>query len=260
MHETLQLDIRFSCRILNLNRSSFYYKSVKKKDDNLSERLKILTNKFPRYGFWKLFRRMRKNGLKDNHKRVYRVYKALNLNIKRKPKKRLPERIKAPLLTPNKRNECWSMDFMSDNLSSGRHFRTLNIIDDFNREVLAIEPAISIPARGVINVLNQVIELNGKPRFIRVDNGPEFISEKLNEWCNYHDIKLKFIEPGKPTQNAYIERFNGSFRHEILSVYTFQNLKEVQEITEEWIEEYNYHRPHDALKNLSPKEYLAVYG
>ena len=177
-------------------------------NDSLTIDLKALASRFPKYGFWKLFRRMRNKGLKDNHKRVYRIYKSLKLNLKRKTKKRLPERIKRPLNTPKHINQCWSMDFMSDNLRCGRHFRTLNIIDDFNREVLAIEPALSIPADRVIRVLNQVIELNGKPKWIRVDNGPEFISKKLDEWCKTHDIKLRFIEPGKPTQNAFIERFN----------------------------------------------------
>ncbi len=229
-------------------------------NDSLSKDLKALANRFPKYGFWKLFKRMRNKVLKDNHKRVYRIYKSLNLNLKRKTKKRLPERIKRPLCVPKQINECWSMDFMSDNLRCGRHFRTLNIIDDFNREVLAIEAALSIPAERVVRVLNQIIELNGKPKWIRVDNGPEFISKKREEWSKIHEIQLRFIEPGKPTQNAFIERFNGSYRHEILSIYTFKNLKEVEEVTEEWITEYNYHRPHNSLKNLSPKEYLSVYG
>ena len=194
---------------------------MRKSDEVLSKKLKTLASKFPRYGFWKLFRRMRKKGLKDNHKRVYRLYKTLNLDIKRKRTKRLPKRIKIPLISPKKPNECWSMDFMSDNLNSGKHFRTLNIIDDFNREVLAIEAALSIPTKRVIRILDQVIEINGKPKFIRVDNGPEFISKRLKEWCDFHEIKLRFIEPGKPTQNAYIERFNGSFRRERLQYQHF---------------------------------------
>ena len=258
--EHFQFKVSFSCRLLNLSRSNFYYKPAKGNDYLLAKELKTLADKFPRYGFWKLFRRMRQNGLKDNHKRVYRVYKTLRLNLKRKQKKRLPARVKVPLASPSHVNECWSMDFMNDNLSCGKHFRTLNIIDDFYREVLAIQPAISIPSERVIRILNQVIELNGKPMYIRVDNGPEFISKKLQAWSEYHEIKLRFIEPGKPTQNAYIERFNGSFRNEVLDVYRFKNLKEVEEITEEWIHEYNFHRPHNALKNLSPKEYLSTYG
>lgn len=178
--------------------------------------------------------------------------------MKRKGKRRLPTRILQPLEAVNAINVSWSMDFMSDALQSGRKLRTLNLIDDFNREALAIEIDTSLPAERVIRVLEQVIAWRGKPKRIRVDNGPEFISTKLGLWCEEQGIQLQFIQPGKPTQNAYIERFNGSFRKDVLDAYLFENLHQVRSLTDEWIEDYNYDRPHDALGGRSPADMLAV--
>jgi putative transposase len=167
---------------------------------------------------------MRIEGYLWNHKRVHRVYKSLGLNIRRKVRRRLPSRVKQPLEQPDKINYTWSMDFMSDSLTSGRKFRTLNLMDDFNREALAIEADTSLPAERVIRILEDVICWRGKPRQIRVDNGPEFISQKLTNWCEQQDISLLYIQPGKPTQNAYVERFNGSFRKDVLDADLFQDL------------------------------------
>ena len=178
--------------------------------------------------------------------------------MKRKGKKRLPARILQALDVVKAINECWSMDFMSDALQSGRKLRTFNLIDDFNREALAIEIDTSLPAQRIIRVLEQVIAWRGKPRRIRVDNGPEFISIMLAIWCQERGIELQFIQPGKPTQNAYIERFNGSYRRDVLDAYLFQNIDQVKMLTEEFIEDYNYHRPHDALGGRSPADMLAV--
>jgi putative transposase len=201
---------------------------------------------------------MRSEGCLWNHKRVHRVYKALGLNIRRKVKIRLPSRVKQPLEQPDRINYTWSMDFMSDSLTSGRKFRTLNLMDDYNREALAIEADTSLPAERVIRILEDVIFWREKPRQIRVDNGPEFISQKLTQWCEQQDISLLYIQPGKPTQNAYVERFNGSFRKDVLDAYLFHDLKQVRHIVEEWMEDYNYHRPHDSLKGFSPVKYAQV--
>ena len=180
----------------------------------------------------------------------------MNLNYRRKLKRRLPNREKAALLVPENRNISWSMDFVSDVLTNGRRFRVLNIIDDFNREAIAMEVGLSMPSERVINVLENVIWSSGKPQSIRVDNGPEFISDIFRNWCNGNDVKIKYIQPGKPTQNSFIERFNGSYRKSILDAYLFNNLSQVRELTEEWMRDYNENRPHESLGDLSPKEYL----
>src|SRR5690606_30500185 len=207
---------------------------------------------------WKMYFRIRKEGLIWNHKRVHRVYKLLRLNLKRKGKRRLPARILHPLETVNRINASWSMDFMSDSLLSGRKFRVLNLLDDFNREALAIEVDTSFRAERVIRVLEQVTEWRGFPDRIRVDNGPKFISSKLGLWCEEKKINLQFIQPGKPSQNAYIERFNGSFRRDVLDAYLFETLSQVRILADEWMNDYNYERPHDALNGRSPVDMLAV--
>jgi len=203
-----------------------------------------------------LYGYIRKEGYLWNHKRVHRVYVKLKMNLKRRHKRRLPARIKVPLSVPKGINESWSMDFMSDSLTCGRRFRTLNIIDDHNREALNIEIDTSLPTRRVIRSLRQVIEERGKPDRIRVDNGPEYTSKELVEWCSKMGIELLFIQPGRPMQNGYIERFNGTYRRDILDAYMFNDLDEVRELTWKWMEEYNNYRPHDSLKGLSPREYV----
>lgn len=216
-----------------------------------------LSGKHPAYGFWKLFHIIRNLGHQWNHKRVYRVYCKKGLNLRRKGKKRLPNRNPQSLTVPSRENICWSMDFMSDALSSGRHFRTFNVIDDYSREVLAIEIDLSLPTRRVIRVLDRLVEYRGKPERIRMDNGPEFISSQLSGWAEEKGIILEFTQPGKPMQNGFIERFNRSYRNEVLDRYLFKTLDEVRRLTEEWIVEYNEVRPHEALGNLPPKTFLA---
>jgi putative transposase len=217
-----------------------------------------MADKRPTDGFWKMYFRIRREGLSWNHKRIHRVYKLLKLNMKRKVKRRLPARILHPLEAVQQINVSWSMDFMSDALQSGRKLRTFNLIDDFNREALAIEIDTSLPAERIIRVLEQVISWRGKPKRIRVDNGPEFISIKLALWCEERGIHLQFIQPGKPTQNAYIERFNGSYRRDVLDAYLFDSIAQVRMLTEEFIEDYNNERPHDALGGRSPADMLDV--
>ena len=200
--------------------------------------------------------RIRNLGYLWNHKKIYRVYKSLGLNIKRKTKKRLPERIKTPLQNLSSINDVWSMDFMSDTLWHGKRYRLLNIIDQYNREFLDVQIDTSLPSRRVVKALQRVCEYRGYPNSIRVDNRPEFISTYLEMWCKNHNIKLDFIRPGKPTENARVERFNGSLRRELLNCYIFGSLSQVREKAQEWMEDYNCHRPHEALNDLSPIEFL----
>lgn len=161
---------------------------------------------------------------------------------------------------PQAANQCWSIDFMSDSLQCGRRFRTFNVVDDFNREVLAIEVDLSLPALRVTRVLERISAWRGYPEKIRMDNGPEFISTVLADWAEDNDIQLEFIQPGKPTQNSYVERFNRTYRDEILNMYLFRTLNEVREITDNWMQEYNSERPHDSLQDLTPWEYLAKFN
>ena len=219
------------------------------------EALHELVAKHPSIGFWKCYHRLRRKGLRCNHKRLYRVYTMLHLNVRRRIKRRLPQRIKESLCLPDRLNQSWSMDFLCDSLVDGRRFRILNIIDDYNRESLAIEIDTSLPAQRVIRVLERLIETRDIPEKIRVDNGPEFISERLKAFCETKGIELKFIQPGKPVQNAFVERNNGSLRKELLDAYLFYSLAEVRIMAEEWRQDYNCSRPHQALGFVPPVEY-----
>ena len=256
MMQEHRISARKACNAVKIDRKKWSYKSVRKRtDDNVIEGLTAMTEKHPSIGFWQCYFRLRKQGLADNHKRMYRIYTSMKLNIRRRVKKRLPARVKQMLYQPEAPNKVWSIDFMTDSLWHGRTFRTLNVIYDFNRRVLAIEADTSLPALRVIRVLERLKQSRGLPEMIRVDNGPEFISAKLDIWCKDHHIKLVFIQPGEPTENAYIERFNGSFRRELLNAYVFRSLKEFRELAEEYIQDYNNHRPHKALNYLTPVEY-----
>jgi putative transposase len=240
---------------VQLPRSTYQYTRKSKDDSIIQNALTALVSKHPTIGFWQLHHRLRNCGEKWNHKRVRRVCREMKLNIRRRAKKRLPERVKQPLTVPTAPNQVWSIDFMSDALVDGRKFRLLNIIDDFNREPLSIEADTSLPSQRVIRVLERLIIHRGKPANIRVDNGPEFISHKLGQWCEEKRLTLQFIQPGKPMQNAYIERKNGSIRRELLNAYLFYSLHDVRVMCEQWREDYNTERPHKALGYLSPIGY-----
>ena len=251
-----KLSVRRACKLVSLARSVMMYRKVPKDDSSLIEALHQLVEKHPTIGFWKCYYRLRRKGFDCNHKRLYRVYTMLRLNVRRKAKHRIPQRIKEPLEVPATINQGWSMDFMCDSLVDGRRFRLLNIIDDYNRESLAIEIDTSLPALRVIRTLQQLIERRTKPQVIRVDNGPEFISDKLQQWCDDQQIRLQFIQPGRPVQNAFIERNNGSLRKELLDAYLFYSLHEVRQMAEEWRQDYNCERPHESLGFVPPLEFI----
>ncbi len=254
--ESHGVSLRRACRVVGISDSVYRYQVDGGKDDEVIIGLLEAVERYPAYGFSKLFKILRRWGKKWNHKRVYRIYCLLNLNKRRRGKKRLPNRYPEPLAVPAVANHCWSIDFMSDSLFCGRRFRTFNVVDDFNREALAIEIDLNLPAPRVIRVLERIIAFRGYPSRLRMDNGPEFISVVLAEWAEGHDIELEFIQPGKPTQNSYVERFNRTYREEILNMYVFRTLTEVRELTEKWIKEYNEERPHDSLEDMTPAEYL----
>lgn len=212
------------------------------------------------WGFWKIFDHMANEGTKWNHKLVHRIYKEMGLNMKPKTKKRFPPREKEAIVQPLWPNLNWSMDFMHDGYGNNKQLRTFNVIDDFNREALNITIDTNINANRVIREMEKLIEWRGKPEKLRVDNGPEFIAEKMQHWCHRHGIELVFIQPGKPSQNALIERFNRTFRTEVLDLFQFQTLDEVRKVTNAWIWEYNNKRPHDAFGGLTPVGFMLKYG
>jgi putative transposase len=200
---------RQACRTVQLSRCAYRYQTKKTADEPIAQELRQLAESQPRWGCGKMTDYLRNQvGHIWNHKRIRRVYRAMALHLKRKPKKRLPARAAQTLVVPVQANQTWSLDFMSDALSNGRTFRTLNVIDDFNREALWIEVDTSLPAERVVRVLEQLLDWRSKPAFIRMDNGPELISQRLESWAQGKHIELLHIQPGKPAQNAYIERFN----------------------------------------------------
>jgi len=203
---------------MDLSRSSYAYKPNRERNIPVIMALQALAEKEPTYGFGLMFDTLKREGKPWNHKRVYRLYRLLNLNLRRKCKKRLPNRNPEPLEAPEALNLSWSIDFMSDALMIGKRFRTFNVLDDFNREVLAIEIDLNLPAARVIRVLDRIVEERGYPRKIRLDNGPEMTSIALADWAEENSVLLDFIEPGKPTQNSYIERFNRTYRTEVLDL------------------------------------------
>jgi putative transposase len=256
MVQSHAVSVRQVCKTLQIPRSTHSYKPVEKDDSALIVQLQELVDKHPAIGFWQCFYRLKRKGFNWNHKRVYRVYTAMKLNIRRRYRKRLPARVKQALFKPQSINQVWSIDYMSDSLWDGRRFRLLNIIDDFNRELLSIESDLSLPTLRLIRILEYLKEFRGLPQMIRVDNGPEFISHKLDQWCKEHNIQLVFIQPGKPMQNGYVERCNGNIRKELLNAYVFKTMDEVRERADEWMNDYNNHRPHKALKYHAPADLL----
>lgn len=244
-----------SCQAVCISRTAYYYRKRLVNDSEVEQALLELTERHPRWGFVKCFDRLRTLGHPWNHKRVQRVYNQLKLQLRSKRKQRLPARNPTPLAQPKLARSSWSIDFMSDGLTNQRRFRTLNVIDDFNREILGIDVGMSLPALRVTRFLDQLSEVYGYPERIRTDNGPEFTSQIFMQWAERHGIMIDFIEPGCPYQNAYIERFNRTYREEVLNMHLFSTLEQVRWYTEEWITIYNTERPHESLERLSPVNY-----
>jgi putative transposase len=249
------LSQRRACALSGIARSSVRYEPKPRPDAGVIEYINAHIADNPRHGFDLLYATVRLNGVGLGKTRLHRVYRQLGLNLPRRGKKRLPERIKTPLEIPKAPHHTLSMDFMADGLWSGRKLRTFNVIDDYNRESLKIEIDTSLPAARVVRALDEIVHARGAPKIIRMDNGPEFISNALAQWAHAHQITLQFIEPGSPTQNAYIERFNKTYRTEILDAYVFDTLDELREVTETWRTKYNTKRPHKSLGGMPPVPY-----
>ena len=255
---THRISVRRACRLVRLARAAWYRPPPEPlgRDAAVVAALTTVVERFPRWGFWKCFAWLRQHGQSWNHKRVHRVYCALRLNRTRRTKRRIPRRPRVPLVAPPLLNRTWALDFMRDTLYDGRVFRVLNVLDHGNREGLAIDVGFSLPSRRVQAVLDELIALHGGPAALRVDNGPEFLAGTLAAWADQHGITLDFIQPGKPAQNAFIERFNQSYRTEVLDAHVFTSLAEVRHLSEIWRRAYNLERPHDSLGRVPPLTFI----
>ena len=221
----------------------------------LRQRLCTLAAERRRFGYRRLWVLLRREGFDVNHKRVYRLYREEGLAVRRRKRKRMAGVARVPMPAPQRRNERWSMDFVSDALGNGRRIRVLTVIDDFTRECLATEVDTSLPGLRVARVLDRLALERGLPESITVDNGPEFAGKTLDAWAYAHGVHLHFIDPGKPVQNAYIESFNGRLRDECLNEHWFMSLPAARTIVETWRDDYNAVRPHSALGNRTPEEF-----
>ncbi len=211
-----------------------------------------------RFGYRRLHILLEREGLVVNHKRVHRLYQAAGLQVRRRRRKRLTRAERAPLPTPSGRCERWSMDFTVDTRADGRGFRTLNIVDDFTRECVAIEVDRSLPGLRVTRVLDRLQATVGLPQTIVVDNGPEFAGRTLEAWADAHGVALRFIRPGKPIENAYVESFDGKFRDECLNEHWFVNLVDAKDTIEGWRIAYNTVRPHSSLNGATPEQFARI--
>ena len=257
MREARGLSERRACRLAGMARSSCRYAARRQEPAGLRDRLRDLAQERRRFGYRRLTVLLRREGWPVNHKRVYRLYREEGLAVRRRKRKRIGAVERQPLAIPTRPNERWSMDFISDALSEGRKFRSLNIVDDFNRECLAAEVDTCLTGARVVRVMERLREQRGLPQVLVMDNGPEFAGQAVDVWAYNQGVKLHFIEPGKPVQNAFIESFNGKMRDECLNEHWFLSLGEARETIEAWRRDYNEVRPHSALGNRTPQEFTA---
>jgi putative transposase len=252
------VSVALACRTFGVSETCYRYTpKLDQENERIADLLVGLTQARRTWGFGLCFLYLRNvKGHGWNHKRVYRIYCELELNMRIKPKKRLKREKPEELAVPDQPNTVWSMDFMADRLEDMRGFRLLNVVDDFNREGLGIEVDFSLPATRVTRALDRIIEWRGAPLAIRVDNGPEYISDCLHQWAETRGIAIQHIQPGKPQQNAYIERYNRTVRHEWLDQYMFATIKEVQDYATEWLWTYNNDRPNMGLGGITPAQKL----
>ncbi len=255
-----KLNIRQACDAFGISQTCYRYeKKLVSENEMISNLLIEITSKNRNWGFGLCFLYIRNvMGLAWNHKRVYRIYCELELNMRIKPKKRIVREKPDRLSVPDSVNCMWSMDFMHDQLQNGRSFRLLNVIDDYNREGLAMEVDFSLPSDRVIRVLDQIIEWRGKPKAIRSDNGPEYISSSIKKWAEKHDIKLSYIQPGNPQQNAFVERYNRTVRYDWLGQNLFESIEDVQYCATKWLWNYNNERPNMGIGGITPRQKLKL--
>lgn len=255
MMTTHGFGITRACGLIGMSRSLYRYEARRPDDDALKKRLTALAGQKRRYGYRRLHVLLRREGWAINWKRTYRVYREAGLTVRRRKRKRIAGIERQPKVDATAPNISWSMDFVSDGCVDGRRIRCLNIVDDCTKECLAIEVDTSLPGKRVVGVLERLAETRGLPKSVTVDNGPEFISKVLDEWAYRMQLQVRFIEPGKPQQNAYIESFNGKFRDECLNEHWFLSMRHARQVIAAWREEYNQERPHSSLGYLTPSSY-----
>lgn len=247
---------RRACRTLGVARSTMQYQARRPADEELRGALLALAAQRRRFGYRRLTVLLRREGRCVNHKRVYRLYRAEGLAVRRRKRKKLAAGARVLLPAPGRPNERWSMDFMGDSLASGRQFRILNVVDDYSREAVAIEVDSSLPGQRVVRVLDRLAATRPLPTMIVCDNGPEFAGRALDSWAYHHGVQLHFIRPGKPVENAFVESFNGRMRDECLNEHWFLDLPHARTAIEDWRTDYNEVRPHSALGDRTPTEYV----
>lgn len=261
IHIGRSTSVRKCCSTLGFRRQSYYRRKQghrpEQVDQQIAELLHQVTRRFVAWGFWLIFHFLRKQGYSWNHKRVYRIWKAEQLHLRIPPKRKKIKRKYLELLAPDGINEGWAMDFLSDWVIGVNQeaVRVINIIDEGSRKALWTEAHSSISAKTLCAILDKVVAWRGCPSYIRCDNGPEFISQKLQEWADRNGVDIRFIQPGKPTQNGLIERLNGTLRKECLNLHWFENLEKLNQQIQQWWQEYNTLRPHSSLGYLTPDEY-----
>ena len=255
LRKAYQISERRACQVVAVNRSTVQYRSVKTDVPALRARINEIAATRVRYGYPRIHVLLRREGWVVNRKRVYRIYREEGLSMRLKTPRRRRAVVLRDRVAADAVNQTWSMDFMADNLADGRKIRLLTIVDNFSRECLALDVAWGFKGTDVAQTLTRIVRDRGKPRFIRCDNGPEFVSKALDQWAYWNKVELDFSRPGKPTDNAFIESFNGRVRQELLNASWFESLERAREMTAAWRAEYNLHRPHRALGNLTPNEY-----
>jgi len=258
VQESLGLSLRKACLLVNLSTSVCQYRPKPSNDDKVRKRLRELAEHRKRFGSPRLHMLLKREGLVVNHKRTERLYREEGLALRKKRRRKGAARARVVLPFPKCTNERWSMDFVTDSIVTGRRFRALAIVDDYSRECPAIEVDTSLGGRRVVGVLDRLAGIRGLPEVITIDNGPEFASRALDERAYRKGVKLNFIRPGKPIENAFVESFIGRMRDECLNTNWFLSLKHARDVIEEWGRDYNEVRPHSSLKGATPKEYAVM--
>ena len=260
LRSTFNWSERRACRTLGIGRSSCRYVGRRTMPQGLMEDLRRHASERPRFGYRRIHVMLRRGGWRVNHKRIYRLYRSEGLAVRRRKRKRMYVGQRTILPPPTRPNQRWSMDFTLDSLATGRKFRSLNIVDDFSRECLAIEVDTSIGGSRVARVLERIVAFRGLPEIIVCDNGPEFAGRVLDAWAYARKVRIHFIRPGKPVENCYVESFNGKFRDECLNEHWFTDLADARNKIEIWRIDYNEVRPHSSLGDITPKEYSTTQG